>query len=331
MVTLLLFYQLISVQLYSKYPVENIQIQKRKITLKTLNKSINYPQFSGYISINNGKQKRYYRGNLSIIPNDHTLKLILRLPLHDYSVGVVAAEMGTLFPKETIKAFYLIVKHYTLNHLKRHKEHDFCDMAHCQLFYGDLKYSKKIDKIVQKVKNHWILYKGKPIETFYNAICGPVRGDPESIWGRSIPYITGGDNRYQGAILAKRSQNYQWQFSVDRKQFFQKTSIKHIQLIKDQHGYVKQVKSDHQHYSGENFRRLIGHQFGWNKIKSNIFKLKSDDARFYFSGYGFGHGIGFCIEEAGDLAGYGLNYQEIIQFFFKGVEIVPESVPRQLR
>ncbi len=327
MPTLLLLYQFVSVQLFAKHQVAAITLKtdRYQIHHHHIKKMIRYPRFHGSISINQDQLKRSYQGDLTLKPKGDQIELILKIPFEQYIIDVVTAESGRLLHPEALKAFYLVVKHYTVNHLHRHKKHDFCDFAHCQLFYGRDKNYEVVRKIVAPVKDNWILYQGKMIETFYNAICGPKRADPKTIWGRSIPYITGGDNRFYGEILAKKSPNYQWHFTVNRTLFFKKTGIREIILHHDKNGYVSLVEMDQQKKRGEEFRRIIGHTFGWNRLKSNLFTIKVDQKNFHFTGYGFGHGVGFCIEEANELAQQGLNYQEILKFFFQQIDIIKKS------
>ena len=85
--------------------------------------------------------------------------------------------------------------------------------------------------------------------------------------------------------------------------------------------YVTIIGDDKIRWNGENFRRLIAKKYGWGKLKSNQFTLTENKSDYIFSGFGFGNGIGFCIEESDDLAKKKLNYKEIINFFFDNLQI----------
>ena len=65
---------------------------------------------------------------------------------------------------------------------------------------------------------------------------------------------------------------------------------------------------------GESFRKKLG-------LPSACFEIKLIDEDVRIVTMGQGHGFGLSQHMAGRLAESGKNYQEILQYFYKGVSI----------
>ena len=59
------------------------------------------------------------------------------------------------------------------------------------------------------------------------------------------------------------------------------------------------------------------------KLRSTFFSVYKSGDEVILCGRGFGHGVGMCQEGASEMARKGYNYQQVIQFYYKGVNIVP--------
>ena len=313
----IIFLQVI-INLFSKYNIENIKIEETGKKLVNINKeSIIAPYFrftdNTKITINNN-HSRYYKGNIFIKKFNNRLYLYQKLELNDYVFNVLNSEIDDInkVPAEALKAFYLVIKNYSLTHLKRHKKinSDFCDIAHCQLYYGN--YSKALLNL-KNLKNKKIYYKNKITITPYSSSCGQYTCNSETIWNKFYPYLKG----------KKLSTNLgKWTYKLLKKDLIRITNIKNsINKFILKNGCVESIGDNNIILKGENFRRKINQELGWNKIKSNVFTIKEYKNYYLIKGSGFGHNIGFCIKEAIILAKEGLNYKEILKYFFKGVEI----------
>ena len=62
--------------------------------------------------------------------------------------------------------------------------------------------------------------------------------------------------------------------------------------------------------------------FGRKKIKSNHFKFRRVGNAYIISGRGNGHGIGMCQIGALYKAREGMNYQEILSFYYPKLKII---------
>ncbi len=367
-----LLLQLVSINLFTRYDISTVEIKTEEVSILVKNKikynlstknrrktkkftiiltkneikdkKYNFFLKNGSIKINN-KQKRYYNGEIQIFQKNKKLYIVQKLPLEDYVIRVINAEIGVNYSNEMIKAFYLVVKNYTISNLRRHRkiDSDLCDITHCQLYYGESKKNniKLIENIVKDVKDELICYDKKKIKTVYSAICGPKRNSSKSLWKREYPYLKKGENRYNGIYLAENSKSYSWIYRVSKKDILKNLKIKNLQIKESKDGYVSQIEYlklkkiktlqttlnkieyiyKKEIIDAQKFKRVIGHTFGWGKLKSLQFKLYEDEENYIFKGYGSGNGVGFCIAEAENLAKLNLSYKDIIKFFFYNVYI----------
>ncbi len=324
----------VTVNLFSKYNIENIAITESGKKVVNINKKnllapyYKLPRVSSVKIFVNFKNKRYsgkknikrkLNGSFFIRKINDKLFLFQKLELNDYVLGVLNSEIEDIdkIPLEALKAFYLIIKNYSLTHLKRHKKigADFCDIAHCQLYYISKKHNScKHGNSRSEYRNSplrherglfhkKIYYHNTLAITPYSSSCGKYTCDSETIWNKAYPYLKG---KKLNSVLDK------WQYKLSKKDLIRIVGKNAINKLILKNGCVK---------NGENFRRKINQNLGWNKIKSNVFTIKEFKTYYLIKGSGFGHNVGFCIKEAILLANQRMNYKEIIKYFFKNVEI----------
>jgi len=309
----------VTVNLFSKYNIEEITIKEIGKKVVNINKQTflapyyKLPYKSNIkikLNFNNqrktGKKivKRNLEGNFFIKKYNNDILLFEKLNLNTYVLGVLNSETSDIntIPTEALKAFYLVIKNYSLTHLKRHKNinADFCDIAHCQLYYGKF---LSPDFISPDFIKENIYYKESLAITPYSSSCGEYTCNSKIIWNKEYPYLKG---KKLNTVLDK------WQYKISKKELnmiIGENSVKKLILEK---GCIK---------GGENFRRKINQKLGWNKVKSNVFTIKENKNYYTIKGSGFGHNVGFCIKEAILLAKRGMNYKEILKYFFNGVKI----------
>ncbi len=58
-------------------------------------------------------------------------------------------------------------------------------------------------------------------------------------------------------------------------------------------------------------------------LRSAFFTISSADGQVVIQGKGYGHGVGLCQIGAMEMAVRGMDYTAIINFYFKGVKIIP--------
>jgi stage II sporulation protein D len=77
--------------------------------------------------------------------------------------------------------------------------------------------------------------------------------------------------------------------------------------------------------SASTLRFSVGRSLGWNKIRSDLYEVRSADDHVLFSGRGSGHGVGLCQGGAQEMGRQGKTYREILSFYYPGTQLVQRS------
>jgi stage II sporulation protein D len=142
---------------------------------------------------------------------NYKTRQIIDIPLEEYLVGVVAAEMPANFEIEALKAQAIAARTYTIKRLYRfggkprdeHLDAEICtDSTHCQAWcdnkeliekWGQFKYQTLINKIrsaVETTKYQIIMYNNSLIDPVYHTSCGGKgTKNSEDVWLYNLPYL----------------------------------------------------------------------------------------------------------------------------------------------
>ena len=80
-------------------------------------------------------------------------------------------------------------------------------------------------------------------------------------------------------------------------------------------GYVLEIQAGNQDFQGEEMRELL-------KLPSSCFIVQTDKEMIRFLCRGGGHGLGLSQWTAGKMAEENKQYQEILNYFFPGLELI---------
>ncbi|TGL34155.1 SpoIID/LytB domain-containing protein [Leptospira koniambonensis] len=282
-----------------------------------------------------------YRGDLEITSSKGKLKLILTIPLEEYVMIGMISEFGDLFyPKETKnlnpnwKQEYTIaasamIRSYALANIGRHSKegHDLCDLTHCLQFSGKLK--KENSNISSSKKILLQDRTGKVLETFFHSTCGGNLSSPSVLWKnfKNPQYYRSGPDTQGGDIQCKNSPYFSWETFISKEEMGSALEVKQITELEPKYSESRVITLEYKDYSGKKniqaseFLSKIGKKLGWNKTKSNDFKIETSTRGFYLKGKGFGHGIGLCQYGAREMAFKGAKSEEILRFYFPGAEL----------
>ena len=265
---------------------------------------------------------------------------VLTLGLDQYLWRVVAAEMPASFELEALKAQAAAARTYTLSKLGRtvekHPDADVCtDITCCQAYidpdqaaanWGDngAAYTAKITSAVSETDGMAVLYDGQPIQAVFFSSAAGRTVDAVEVWGNSVPYLTGVDSpegdevpnyhstvtftpeEFKSKLLAQYPDA---DLSGDPAGWFQNT-------VPNSAGGVEQVDVGGVTVSGGALRTLLG-------LRSTSFTVTAGSQGVTFSVTGYGHGVGMSQYGANALAREGKSYDEILKWYYTGVEVAP--------
>ena len=301
--------------------------KKEEVTVANVNEEVNSPyDYKQYNQVKLWHQKT---------------STVEEIDLDTYLYGVVSAEMPASFEEEALKAQAVVARTYTIykimHNANKHEGADICDDSSCcQAWISKedrlAKWKEeerqsnweKIVKSVDSTKGKIITYEGNPINAFFHSNSGGQTETTINVWGGSdYPYLqsvaTSGEEAYS---------QYQSEVTLSKQSFIDKIKEKHADFEIDfskenaieileytEAGRVKTIRIGNKEFSGVEVRSLLG-------LKSANFTVTIETENVKFSVIGYGHGVGMSQTGADSMAKQGSSYEEIIQHFYTGVEIV---------
>jgi stage II sporulation protein D len=289
---------------------------------------------NGHYRLNGDSIPRIIGSNtIDVRPRDNHLLIVFSMPLEDYVAAALTAEGGDLRGDEARKAMAVAVRTYALRFNARHATEgfDFCDTTHCQAVRWsppDL----STQAAVAATKGEILLFAGSPAATYYHQNCGGRAAAAREVWpDAGQPYLLSHADPYcvMGPPL-------QWESKLlltDLDVALRASGLNPprgwsvIEIVRRSESGRAQVlrlaggPSGPALVSASSFRYAVGRALGWNKIRSDLYDVRSVPNGFLFSGRGSGHGVGLCQAGAAQMALQGKDYREILGFYYPGTQL----------
>ncbi len=258
------------------------------------------------------------------------------MPLEEYLVGVVAAEMPASFELEALKAQAVAARTYTVykslhGGCLAHKGADICtDSSHCQAYLtaekmasrwnDDMnKYLNKIIEAVLSTRGEMIYYEDEQIQVFYHASSGGRTENSENVYSKALPYLVsvkseGEENssNYYGTVTVTADE-----FKSRMRAFSPGISFKNLSLVgkitRYDSGRVNTIQIGSETFTGREIRGVFS-------LNSANFRVDVSGG-VTFSTVGFGHGVGLSQTGANAMAKQGSDYIDILTHYFSGVTV----------
>ena len=270
---------------------------------------------------------------IEVRANDGHLLITALMPMEEYIAGVLAGETGNFKSDEALKAMAVAARTFAMHFGSRHAldGFDFCDTTHCQ----DLRIAgidAHLRSIAKATAGEILWYDGEPAAAYYAANCGGTSEDGRFILGNDearAPYLHQHSDQY-----CVRNGGTQWRSEVSKRELQRALAADGIVVP----GALRSVAVLHRTPSGRveflrvtgsssvtvsalNFRSAIGHNIGWDRLKSNLYDVSDEGTRIMFHGRGSGHGVGLCQVGAEVMGEEGHSYREILAFYYPGTKL----------
>ena len=278
-------------------------------------------------------------GMLSISLYDRASGKTEEMPLEEYLIGVVGAEMPASFPLEALKAQAVAARTYAVRHMTAFggsgcSGADICTDSGCcqsyksteqlrEKFGGEAeRYMDKLRQAVYETEGEYAAYKGEPIEALYHSSAGGRTEDAQNVFSAALPYLVGVDSpgeetagKYAAEVTVSLGEftnrvNKKWPAAKLKKNRLGE-QVKVVSRYDS--GRVKELKLNKVTVSGRELRRLFD-------LNSANFTLSIGE-KVTIRTKGYGHGVGMSQYGANELAKEGKNWQEILQWYYTGVTI----------
>ena len=267
---------------------------------------------------------------------DQSTGQTITLPLREYLIGAVAAEMPVSWPDEALKAQAVAAHSYAL-YRRDHSTGEngawfTADPARRQgcltdavlhSYWGTAYAANyaRLSALVDAVQTQVLYYEDAPAGTSYFAISNGMTEASENVWGTALPYLVAVDS---STDLSADNYLYTVQFTTEQMQ----QALAGLGLLPDPaapaswfgeaaltpSGYVASLPVCGQSVTGPALRKALG-------LRSACFTVQYQEGSFLLTTKGYGHGVGLSQWGAKALAEQGQSAEEILAHYFPGTEL----------
>ena len=295
---------------------------------------------AGYLMVGPGKNSiRPYRGTLTLILEGKNLLVVNTLPLEDYLLGVVPAEMDPLWPEEALITQAIISRTYAIFNMKRYdgRGFDVADDERNQRYGGVSVESAKTTEVVQNTINQIITFEGRLATVAFHAESGGHTASNLDVWPHSgdISYLTGTSDMLGVMDFSEGGQYEDWSnrasfedlrlaLNGDGETFVGDYLSSITVLGKSDNGRVQSVDilgEKNPVVSAMTFINVLNHRLREDFVPSNLFTITLDNDGYRFTGSGKGHGVGLSQWGTFVRASNSQAHEFIIEQYFPGTEI----------
>lgn len=254
---------------------------------------------------------------------------IVVVPFEQYIVGVLAGEMPITFQMEALKAQAVAARSYAMKKIEanRNAEYDIVDSTVNQVYLDEeyLKsawkntYVEKINKLktaVLETQGEVLVYDNKIIEAFFFSTSVGATENSEDVFSKPVAYLRSVTSLWDKDV----SPVYTETKTFSLHDFYKKLGLSYQEELKVQTldatstGRTKKVKINEKTFTGSEVASLLN-------LRSAFFTIKKIDSKIEIQTKGYGHGVGMSQYGAEGMAQNGYSYDEILKYYYTGVEI----------
>ncbi|QDY84460.1 stage II sporulation protein D [Paenibacillus polymyxa] len=269
------------------------------------------------------------------------------LPLEQYIVGVVAAEMPPSFEEEALKAQAIAARTFITRRLLAGDTSgapagaDVTDTVKHQAYISKAKLARewghsgksadlaKIRQAVRDTKDTIMVYEGKPITASFFSTSNGYTENSEDVWAKAVPYLRSVSSpwdkqlapRFAETVTLSR-QNVFDRLGLSRAAVTASTgggSMPEIRILSKTEGHrIKKIEVGGLVFTGPEIRNKLG-------LRSAEFTWKTEGDRIAITTYGYGHGVGMSQWGANGMAKEGHTATQILLHYYTGISFANAS------
>ena len=247
---------------------------------------------------------------------------VFDLSMNDYLIGVVGCEMPASFNVEALKAQAIAARTFAYNFLVD----DTIIITTGAQCYNDIdklkekwqekydEYYNKISSVVEATNDIVIKYDDKIIKSYYYAMSNGKSEEALAVFNQDLPYLKVVDSSFDSTL-----KNFEVETSYTFDKFCNLLSINPCEInisdiIRDKSNRVSSININNNIYSGIDIRKKLS-------LRSTDFDIDTKDNNIIITTKGYGHGVGMSQYGANYLANQGMNYEEILKYYYNDVNI----------
>ena len=259
--------------------------------------------------------------NVDIIYNDE----VSNIDLEDYVLGVVACEMPASFDIEALKAMAVAARTFALYKVTTNSNYKLSTTTkdQCYISVDRMKdrwkgsFDKNYNKIKSAVKstdNQYMTYNDKVIIAFYFSISNGFTENCENVFSQKLDYLKSVDSSWDKEYSYKEKT-----IKISVNEFLNKlginsSKIDNIKIDRSDTNRIKTITINNKVFKGTKVRSLLG-------LRSTDFDIEINDDEVSITTRGYGHGVGLSQYGANAMAKKGYKYDEILKYYYTGIDI----------
>jgi stage II sporulation protein D len=265
------------------------------------------------------------------------------VPLEDYVMGVVAAEMPAGFPQEALEAQALAARTYIVRRLMKGDrggvpedaaaEADVTDATIHQR-YRPLEQMRRMQKddpdgwarvrrAVEATRGRVLVYDGEPIQALYFSTSNGYTEASEEVFPFALPYLRSVESPWDKTGAPRSRETTEMPLA----DFYRKLGVKvataairkgktpKMRVVEWTQGKrVRTLQIGDRQLAGTEVREKLG-------LRSTAFSWEMDGDRIAFTTLGSGHGVGMSQWGARFMAEEGYTAEQIVKHYYSGVAV----------
>lgn len=254
---------------------------------------------------------------------------IIKIPLEEYIVGVLAGEMPISFDLEALKAQAVASRSYALKRIEynKDKEYDVVDSIMNQVYLDEeylketwgLNYVKNINKLrtaVNQTIDEYLEYEDKIVDALFFSTSNGYTENSENIFNFECDYLKSVESPWDEKV----SSAFNSKKIISLKEFYQKLNIPYnntlnIEILKrSTTNRILLLKINNIEFKGTDIYNKLS-------LKSTDFEIKLLGDKLEISTKGYGHGVGMSQYGALGMAKVGYTYDQILKHYYTNTEI----------
>ena len=245
-----------------------------------------------------------------------------QIPLEEYLVSVVGAEVPAFFDMEALKSQAVASRTFALYQENTRGYVTTTDQAYNSLEELQQKwqdnyytYLKRITDAVNMTKNQVITYNKKLIKSYFYAMSNGYTTTSLSVFNESLPYL----NTIMPTFDNEKNTKFKVTKKVSKDEFCKTLNIDCAALtinniITDYSKRIETLSINKKTYTGIEIRKIFN-------LRSTDFTITVENNDIIFITKGYGHGVGMSQYGANAMAKEGSNYKDILEYYYQGVTI----------
>ena len=244
----------------------------------------------------------------------------------------VGREMSQGFSPEALRAQAVAARTFVLHEKIRSKNKGF-DLKNLsgngKIYYGISQEHAPGNEAVLATKGFILKYSGEIAFTPYFSNCGGYTEDVSEVWGTAAkePYLMP-----IPCFFCKTGEHYTWETEIAKTHIIATLnasgrSCSEVYEIDPNYEVTKGGRTKTVNISTDkgkitlalnDFRAIVGYNV---LMSARSLTCRPRAVTFYFTGKGWGHGVGMCQDGANGMAKQGHNFREILRRYYPGTEI----------